>query len=170
MGGIEREVVLTTSRLTLTTWQVEDAGPLHEVHSEPETMRHVRHGRPESRREVDDLISQYIAEHAARGWTKWRVADSEGRLVGRAGFGGSASSRGLSYLIRQSHCGLGLATEVADALVAWHSANAPGIALRTIVAVGNDASVRVLQKVGFDEVGIEDFEGTPCRTFIYPFS
>lgn len=39
-------------------------------------MEFVRFGRPKSRAEVEDLVDQYIAEHAPRGCTKWRLADS----------------------------------------------------------------------------------------------
>lgn len=35
----QREVVLKTSRLVLTLWLVDDVDSLHEVHSDPETMR-----------------------------------------------------------------------------------------------------------------------------------
>lgn len=169
-SDIQREVVLRTPRLALTSWRANDAASLHEVHSDPETMAFVRHGRPESRREVDQLVDQYIAEHAARGWTKWRLSDLDDRLVGRAGFGGTAQSRGLSYVIRRSRWGLGLATEVAEALVDWHLKHAVAVPLRAIVAVGNDASARVLEKVGFDEVGEEYFDGIPCRSFTHPDS
>jgi RimJ/RimL family protein N-acetyltransferase len=167
-SGDERNIVLRTPRLVVTSWVASDVPSLHEVHSEPETMEFVRHGRPESRREVSDLVDRYVAEHAARGWTTWRLADLEDRLVGRAGFGGSPERRGISYLIRRSHRGLGLATEVAEALVAWHVSHAVEVPLRALVAVGNDASVRVLEKVGFTEVGREDFDGTVCRAFRYP--
>jgi [ribosomal protein S5]-alanine N-acetyltransferase len=141
---------------------------LLEVHSDPETMKFVRFGRAESRTETEDLVNHYIAEHATRGWTKWRLIDRDGGLVGRAGFGGDDTNRGLSYAIRRSHWGRGLATEVAEALVGWHLSHAPAARLRALVAVGNDASVRVLQKVGFQEVGTEDFDGTVCRSFVYP--
>ena len=167
---VQRQVILRTPRLTLTSWRADDAASLHEVHSDPETMAFVRHGRPESRPEVDRLVGQYMAEYAARGWTKWRLADLEDRLVGRAGFGGTAQGRGLSYVIRRSRWGLGLATEVAEALVDWHLATATAVPLRAIVAVGNDASATVLEKVGFDEIGQEDFDGIPCRSFIHPVS
>ena len=40
--------------------------------------------------------------------------------------------------------------------------------LRAIVAVRNDASARVLEKVGFEEAGQADFEGTICRAFTHP--
>jgi RimJ/RimL family protein N-acetyltransferase len=171
-GGrrMRRDVVLTTRRLVLTTWLPGDADSLFEIHSDPETMRFVRHGRPESRVETEQLVSQYITEHATRGWTKWRLAAVDGGLVGRAGFGGDANIRGLGYVIRRSHWGLGLATEIAEALVSWHLSHAAAVPLRALVAVGNDASGRVLDKVGFREAGTEDYHGTTCRSFVYPSS
>ena len=52
-------------------------------------------------------------------------------------------------------------------MVGWHLAHAGDVPLRAIVAVGNHASVRVLEKVGFAEVGQEDFEGMTCLSFVY---
>ena len=168
-GGSEpvaqRNVILTTSRLVLTSWLDTDVDALLEVHSDPATMTYVRSGRPETRAETEQLVEQYIAEHAIRGWTKWRLADHDGRLLGRAGFGGQDDDRGLSYLIRRTHWGQGLATEIAEALVEWHLDHAAGAQLHALVAVGNDASARVLEKVGFDEVGTKDYAGTRCRVF-----
>jgi RimJ/RimL family protein N-acetyltransferase len=163
-----REVVLTTPRLILTTWLAVDVDPLLEVHSDPETMRFVRFGRPESRAETEHLVEQYIAEHATRGWTKWRLTDREDGFVGRAGFGGDANNRGLGFVIRRSHWGRGLATEIADALVGWHLSHASAARLRALVAVGNDASGRVLQRVGFQEAGTENYQGTICHAFVHP--
>lgn len=167
LGRMQRDLVLTTPRLVLTSWLPDDVGPLFEVHSDPETMRFVRNGRPETRGETEQLVDHYIAEHAARGWTKWRLADADGGLLGRAGFGGDATNRQLAFAIRRSHWGRGIATEVAEALVGWHQSHAGAVLLRAIAAVGNDASVRVLQKVGFVEVGTEDFDGTACHSFIH---
>jgi ribosomal-protein-alanine N-acetyltransferase len=167
-SGVERDIVLATRRLVLTTWLPLDVDALFEVHSEPETMKFVRYGRPESRAETEELVRQYIAEQAAQGWTKWRLADVSGELVGRAGFGGNATHRGISFAIRRSHWGLGLATEIAEALVGWHLSRAAAVPLGAIVAVGNDSSGRALQKVGFREVGTEDYDGTICRSFVYP--
>ncbi len=73
----------------------------------------------------------------------------------------------LAYLIERTRWGQGLATEVAEGLVGWHLAHAGDVPLRAIVAVGNHASVRVLEKVGFAEVGQEDFEGMTCLSFVY---
>ena len=165
---MQRDIVLTTPRLTLTTWLPTDVDALLEVHSDPETMRFVRNGRPETRAEVVELVDHYIAEHGSQGWTKWRLADHEGALIGRAGFGFHAGTRQLAYAVRRSHEDRGLATEISAALVDWHLAHAPDTPLGGIVAVGNDASVRVLQKVGFNEVGTEVLGGIACRAFRYP--
>ncbi|UUZ58116.1 GNAT family N-acetyltransferase [Nocardioides sp. B-3] len=164
----DRDVVLTTPRLVLTSWVPGDVGPLLEVHSDPESMRFVRHGRPESRAETEQLIDHYITEHAARGWTKWRLADPDGGLIGRAGFGGDAGERQIALLVRRSHWGRGLATEIAEALVDWHRTHAEGATLTALAAVGNHASISVLKKVGFVDTGAEDYDGVPCRSFVHP--
>ena len=167
---MQRAVVLITSRLVLTSWLVDDVESLHEVHSDPETMRFVRNGRPESIDEVWRLVGEYIAEDAARGWTKWRLADLDGQLVGRAGFGGTAERRELGFVIRRDRRGAGLATEIAAALVGWHLANTVDVPLCAIVEVGNNASARVLEKAGFRETGHEDHNGIHCRAFAHPLT
>lgn len=164
---MNRDVVLTTPRLVLTSWTPSDASALLEVHSDPETMKFVRHGRPESRDETERLIDQYAAEHVTRGWTKWRLADVEDRLVGRAGFGGDATERQLALLVRRSHWGRGLATEIAEALVGWHVSHAAGVPLKALAAVENRASIRGLRKVGLVDAGTEDYDGTPCLSFVH---
>lgn len=160
-----RERILQTPRLVATSWLADDADDLFVVHSDAETMRFVRRGRPETRIETADLIDQYMAEQAARGFTKWRLADLDDRLVGRAGFGSHRDGREMGYTIRRDLWGQGLATEIAAALVEWHRDHAADCALYAYVAVGNSASRRVLEKVGFDSIGPEDHSGTPCELF-----
>ena len=163
-----RDVILRTDRLILTSWLPVDVDALLELHSDPEAMRFVRSGRPESLAETQPLVAQYMAEHSERGWTKWRLASHDGSLVGRAGFGGSDTRRGLSYAIHRLRWGQGLATEIAKALVTWHWQHAPEAGLRALVEVGNDASVTVLKKVGFVPAGTEAYDNTLCHVFVHP--
>jgi ribosomal-protein-alanine N-acetyltransferase len=149
--------------LVLTSWLPSDLDELLEVHSDPATMRFVRHGRPETRLETARLIDQYIAENDDVGYTKWRLADLEDRLVGRAGFGPHSDGRELGYTIRRELWGRGLATEIAAALVSWHSTHAAGAPLYAYVARENPASRRVLEKIGFQSVGLEEHNGMPCE-------
>ena len=71
-----RQVILTTTRLQLTSWLREDSQDLHAVHSDAETTWHVRSGRPESLAEVEELVDRYVAEQTSRGWTNcdWLIA------------------------------------------------------------------------------------------------
>ena len=163
-----RRVVLRTARTVVTTWLDGDAESLVDLHSDAETMRFVRNGRPESRSEVEELVRGYLLQQSVRTWAKWRLTDLDGRLIGRAGFGGEDDLRGISYLIARPLWGQGLATEVSAALVEWHLSNAPHAQLRALVALGNDASVRVLEKVGFQKAGTEDYAGTLCWKYTYP--
>ena len=84
---MQRRTVLVTERLRVTTWLPDDVADLHRLHSDPETMRWIRHGHPETHDEVQTLLDVYLTEQRTRGWTKWRVTDVKGVLVGRAGFG-----------------------------------------------------------------------------------
>jgi ribosomal-protein-alanine N-acetyltransferase len=165
---VSRERILQTQRLAVTSWVVGDVDDLVVVHSDAETMRFVRQGRPETRAETAALVEQYIAEHAAKGFTKWRLADVEGHLVGRAGFGSLRDGRELGYTIRRELWGQGLATEVAAALVAWHRSSAAACPLYAYVAVDNHASRRVLEKIEFEFVSREDYLGVPCELFRLP--
>ena len=47
------------------------------------------------------ISSRRTCEQVDPGWTKWRITDQRGRLVGRAGFGGHPRDRELGYTIRR---------------------------------------------------------------------
>ncbi len=167
----QRVTILTTTRLVLTTWTRADAPELHQVHSDPETMRYVRSGRPETLDETESLIDSYMREQSERGWTKWRLADLQGRIVGRAGFGPHGDGRELGYTIRRDMWGKGMATEIASALVDRHRVDAvknEASHLQAYVAVANAPSSRVLEKVGLACVGTLDHDGTPCYLYRLP--
>ncbi|HZC73694.1 MAG TPA: GNAT family N-acetyltransferase [Jatrophihabitans sp.] len=158
-----RVQILRTQRLVLTSWLPSDVDELLAVHSDPETMSFVRHGRPETRDETASLIDRYISEDAQAGYTKWRLTDLDDRLVGRAGFGRYGDGRELGYTIRRALWGNGLATEIAAALVTWHSVHAAGVPLYACVARENPASRRVLRKIGFETIGLVEHSGLPCE-------
>jgi [ribosomal protein S5]-alanine N-acetyltransferase len=160
---MSRVPIVQTPRLVLTHWEPSDVDDLLAVHSDTATMRFVRHGRPETRQETATLIEDYIAEDLSAGYTKWRLTDSEDQLVGRAGFGAYRDGRELGYTIRRDMWARGLATEIATALVAWHLKHAAAVPLYGCVATDNPASRRVLQKIGFHFVEMEDRTETQCE-------
>ncbi len=168
MRSVPRTTILTTPRLVLTTWRLTDVDDLLAVHSDPATMRFVRQGRPETRTETEELVHAYQKEQAHRGWTKWRLADRHGDLVGRAGFADQGSGRALGYTIRRDLWGRGLASEIAEALVQWHRDHASTETLWAYAAIENAPSCRVLEKVGFRLHGDAQHGGMPCHLYRLP--
>lgn len=162
-GVSGRTEVLSTGRLRVTTWLPSDYADLRALHSDPLVMHHLRSG-VESAAETRARLDRFLREQAELGWTKWRLESADRRLVGRAGFnlGGSDLADGqwreLGYVLTPGLWGLGLATEVAGALVGWHRAH-PDPRLRAELCAyafaENGTSRRVLEKVGFTLVGEE---------------
>lgn len=111
--------------------------------------------------ETVTLIEEYIAQYELTGVTKWRLADKDGQLVGRAGFGQVGNGRELGYTIRRSEWGRGIATGIAAALVQWHLDDARQVLLAH-VATPNTASIRVPEKVGFTCLSTKDYQGERC--------
>jgi RimJ/RimL family protein N-acetyltransferase len=152
-----RTPVLSTGRLRLTTWLPGDYADLCALHSDPLVMRYLRSG-VEAAGETRTRLGRFLREQVELGWTKWRLEDVDGRMVGRAGFNLTADGqhRELGYVLTPRLWGLGLATEIAGALVRWHREHPdPGRRpeLHAYAFADNAASRRVLAKVGFAVVG-----------------
>ncbi|EME18716.1 GNAT family N-acetyltransferase [Rhodococcus triatomae] len=169
-----RQTILSTDRIRVTTWLPADVGDLASLHSDPDTMRFIGHRRPETVDEARARIAEYRDEQRLRGWTRWRVESDAGDMIGRAGFGDSESGHELAYALRPDQWNRGLATEIAAALVRWHRERFPvdrdESRICAYVEVGNQASVRVLEKVGFDCLGRRPYKGVSCDFFRHPAS
>ncbi|MFD6860743.1 GNAT family N-acetyltransferase [Rhodococcus sp. NPDC060090] len=169
---MSRRTILSTDRLTITNWLPGDLDDLVALHSDPLTMRFIGHGRPDTLAEARSRLDGYLGEQRTRGWTKWRVENRDGNMIGRAGFGEVDSCRELTYALSRDLWGQGLATEIARALVNWHLEH-PGrerssSGLCAHVEVGNQASVRVLEKVRFEHVDRRVYAGAVCDYFRFP--
>jgi ribosomal-protein-alanine N-acetyltransferase len=112
--------------------------------------------------ELRGLLDLY--EPSLVGFGPWVVIAREERaVVGSAGFVGRPNEDGeveLGYGIVEEHRNRGYATEAAGTLAAW-ALGQPGV--ERIVArseIANDASTRVLEKIGLTRAGVE---GTLAR-------
>jgi ribosomal-protein-alanine N-acetyltransferase len=110
------------------------------------------------------------AEPALRGWTAryWLLEEEAGErvLVGYGGFKGLPDSEGtveVGYAVVAGRQRAGLATEAVEALASWAFARAEvrGIVAHTYPEL--HASIRVLEKLGFERCG----QGTEPRTLRY---
>ena len=160
-----RRVVITTEHARLTTWLASDLEELAALHAEPATMRYMRSG-VESQEQVARRLNRYLQEQDQRGWTRWRVEDETGRLIGRAGFELTEEHgrrhRELGYLLAPAVWGKRLASELARDLVAWHRAHPDPLLDDELIAYSfpdNTASRRILEKMGFAVTGEDTLDG-----------
>jgi ribosomal-protein-alanine N-acetyltransferase len=148
-----RETVLVTPRVRVTTWVPADIGDLHALHSDPLAMRTMNSG-VEQLDQTQGRLDGYLREQVEYGWTKWRVEDLSGTMVGRAGFNLSEDGghRELGYVLTPALWGRGVATELATALLRWNQGHPDprwGPDVFALAFAGNAASRRVLEKAGF---------------------
>jgi RimJ/RimL family protein N-acetyltransferase len=142
---------LVTERLLIRPFEADDSEALLRIWGDPANERFVGATPPSSVDEVRGWI--------ARG-VPWGVWEREtGELVGDCGLfpaDGVGPDLELAYGFRRDRWGLGYATEAGAAALA---AGFAGLGLDRVVAdvdPSHAASVRVLEKLGFERVGTKD--------------
>lgn len=160
-GPVGGGVFLETERLVLRPLVPADAELLHELDSDPEVRRYVHAGPPDLVRIRDEILPRMTAETGRDDRGFWAAEEKPARaFVGwfhlRSDAGGDAE---LGFRLRRPAWGRGLATEGARALASKALAMPETERVVAVTLVGNRASQRVLEKVGFERV--EEFIYTP---------
>jgi [ribosomal protein S5]-alanine N-acetyltransferase len=144
---------LETERLVLREIVPADAEDLFRIFSDEETMRYWS-CRPytyvdQARRLIDGMAE------AVRGGSSihWAITLRGGeRLVGKCGYNEwrKAHRRGdISYIVAREHQGNGIVSEALGAMLDYGFDHMNLHSVEAGVTPGNDASTRMLQKLGF---------------------
>jgi len=155
---------LRTARLTLSPVVEADAGFILELLNDPGWIRNIG---DRNVRSLEDARA-YIQERIAK--SLWLLArDAAGEPLGMCGLvereGLDSPDLGFAFLER--HCGQGYASEAAGTVLR-HMREAMGLTkLAAIVSPDNQASRRVLEKLGFRYVDTRELpkEGV-CAYFL----
>ena len=140
---------LHTSRLHLRPASGADLEALHQLWIESDVRRHLFDDRSISLGEARSLLERSDAGFAERNLGLWCADERAGEaLVGFAGFLHSDDDPDLVYGLQPSQRGRGLATEAARRVIE-HAFENPA-AERVVASVDepNQASVRVLERLG----------------------
>ncbi|MGW0229281.1 GNAT family N-acetyltransferase [Actinopolymorpha singaporensis] len=148
-------ITLETPRLILRRWREEDVAPMAAVNADPEVMRWIRDGSVRDEQQTRDGIQAWESEWEAQGFGLFAV---EIRCTGElAGFTGLSVPHFLpevlpaveaGWRLGRSHWGRGLATEAAAAAVRFGFEDRGLDRIISIAQVGNDASDRIMTKLG----------------------
>jgi ribosomal-protein-alanine N-acetyltransferase len=160
-------IITKTERLLLRTWEAEDFPDAFDIWGDPGVMRYI--GAP-----LADLdaarrtLARASAAQERYGVSLWAVVEkASGEIVGACGFhvGTEGPELELAYHFKRSQWGRGFATEAARACVLHAAAVFGTVGIMAGVQVGNIASRRVLEKVGFRYKRTESAEGVDEEWF-----
>ena len=147
--------ILETERLVLRAWEREDVGSLLALASDAETMRYIGNGKPWGIERAREWLGWMEDCYRERGYGRWAVVEKDGgRLIGSCGFYLVLEKVDFGYMLARDCWGRGYATEVGRAALGhgFESLNFEKVVART--APENQASRRVLEKLGFEFRGL----------------
>ena len=173
-------MTVETERLLLRRWRPEaDLDPLAGLCADAEVMRYVGAGRPLTRTESGNLLAAIERHWDEHGYGLWAVEVKEqagGRPGEAIGFAGLAIPSFLPAVLPAVECGWrlardwwgrGLATEAARASVAWGREELGLAGVVSIIAPGNERSVRVAEKLGMRRARDRVHPLTGRRLWVY---
>jgi RimJ/RimL family protein N-acetyltransferase len=145
-------VVLESERLLFRDHELADLDAYCEMEADPEVRRFVG-GAPRPREEAERRFRNGLHGPPGDRLRMWAaVYLPEGRYIGRCGvyphfgFPGEGS---LAFYLARAYWGRGLATEAGRSFVKFGFQELGLSKIVTAIQVGNDASVRVVEKLGF---------------------
>jgi RimJ/RimL family protein N-acetyltransferase len=145
------QLPIVTARLVLREFTREDLAAIHAYSSDPRVTRYLFFG-PRDLDATAEYLDELIASQAERPRTRFELAVTESAgaaLIGACDL--SLIETGtidLGYMLGTPHWGQGYATELALALAAAAFRDLRAERVISTVDVNNQASIRVLEKVG----------------------
>ena len=148
---------LETERLILRGFQAQDFDAYHATMQDPEVMRFLG-AEALGREEATRRMSLFTGFWELQGRGMWGVElKSGGPIVGHVGLFDlrremQPSIEGLpemGWIFDRSVHGRGIAFEAASAALAWHDATFGKLEIPAIISLGNDASMKLAERLGF---------------------
>jgi [ribosomal protein S5]-alanine N-acetyltransferase len=154
--------VLETPRMLLRPFEANDAAIVFPWMTDTEIMRYMPTGQDYTLEQVQARVNRYMNHQEQRGYSRWMIFDrATGEAIGDAGilYLPATGENELGYRLVKPWWGKGLATEVAEA---WMQYAFNELGMTELIAFShpdNVASVRVMEKCGFEFLRNETIAG-----------
>ena len=158
-----KEFLLSTTRLQLRAFQLADANGFFLLNNDPLVLRHTGDVPFVDEAAAADFISRYD-HYQNYGYGRWAIIlRATGQFIGFCGLKYHPDQHfvDLGFRLQRQYWGQGLATEAARACLDYAFKDLRLNRIVGRVQRGNQASSRVLEKIGMKLVNSFDFEGTP---------
>ena len=138
---------LLTARLRLRRAQIDDLGDMHAVLSHPAAMRFWSTPPHDDLEQTRAWLAAMIAGDPRE--SSDFVVEYEGRVIGKAGCWRAPA---IGYILHPDYWSRGLAAEALAAIIPHVFATFPIDAIEADVDPRNEGSLRLLGRLGFEEV------------------
>lgn len=149
---------LETERLTLRPLTAADADGLFRIFADEEVTRFYAWETFTDPEQARTLLAQTLEQRERREALRWGIAPKgQADIIGTCGFtrwNRADSWAMVGYDLARSFWGQGLMTEALRALLRFGFEDMQARRLEATVMAGNLASIRVLQKLGFQQEGV----------------
>jgi RimJ/RimL family protein N-acetyltransferase len=160
---------LLTTRLRLRPPRIADFDQSLALWQDPAVTRFIG-GQPHTREAIWARLLRYIGHWQALGFGYWVVETIEdGTFVGEVGLADYRRDTEPSFegtpeagwVLSPTAQGQGFASEAATAALAWRDTNLPGTETVAIIEPDHAASLRIAEKLGFEEDRVLTYHGSP---------
>ena len=143
---------LQTERLILRRMRVSDAEDMYHYARRPEVTRYLLWSPHPDIYHTQDYLRYLATRYAAGTFYDWGVIlKQNGRMIGTCGFTTidcAHDAAEIGYVLNPDYHGMGIATEAAEAVLAFGFDKLLLHRIEARFMEGNDASLRVMEKVG----------------------
>lgn len=161
---------IATDRLRLRAFQASDLDAYAAMRANPEVTRYLGTGRPSTPFEVWRMMATFLGQWALRGYGVWACEKIDG-----GGFIGSVGifhpldwpEPEIIYSLDRPYWGQGFATEAATAARDWLFEHFPLDRAASLIRPDNQASKRVVQKLGAVREGTYERRGAAHEWWVH---
>lgn len=150
--------VLETERFMLIQITQAHQDDLYELLSNPNVAEFDYFYPVESMEKVMKFIARYESERESQSEITWGILMKDSHeLIGTCCLGNfdeDARRAEIGYALKESHWGKGVATEVVGKVTQYGFKTIGLNRIEATITPGNDASVRVLEKIGYQREGL----------------
>ena len=168
--------LLTTSRLRLEPFTESHLAGVNKLNSDPEVMRYLTAGRPETLDETRGLIERIEKRWLEFGYSWWALIERDTNEVIGAGaiqnlrreavlLPDLACPLEIGWRLRRDRWGRGLAVEAARAMAAFAFNALNARELFAVCDPANTASENVMKRLGMQELGMQRWYGKDLLTY-----
>ncbi len=162
---------LSVGPWTLRPLEHDDAAPWHTLLQDPE-LRRLTSWNIQSLAEMQNLVADYTDGPRAQTTRRWAIVDVDGAFCGTCGFKDWDKSTGtaeITYELAAAQRQRGAMSAIASAVIDSGGAHMGLRLIKALVNVDNDASNRLLAKLGFTRTArlpaLRSCNGVVCDFF-----